>query len=99
VAERRTLGASIPFYSFETPSDEELDHDFLWRCVKGLPERGRIGIFDRSCYGEVLVVRVHQELLERERLRSWRRPDAPCSAGRSVGAAQTPSRLETVPRT
>jgi PPK2 family polyphosphate:nucleotide phosphotransferase len=55
-------------YSFRAPNDEELDHDFLWRCVKCLPERGRIGIFNRSYYEEVLVVRVHQELLERERL-------------------------------
>jgi PPK2 family polyphosphate:nucleotide phosphotransferase len=55
-------------YSFRAPNDEELDHDFLWRCVKSLPERGRIGIFNRSYYEEVLVVRVHQELLERERL-------------------------------
>ncbi|HEY4910733.1 MAG TPA: polyphosphate kinase 2 family protein [Methylomirabilota bacterium] len=55
-------------YSFRAPNDEELDHDFLWRCVKCLPERGRIGIFNRSYYEEVLVVRVHQELLERQRL-------------------------------
>jgi PPK2 family polyphosphate:nucleotide phosphotransferase len=54
--------------SFKAPSDEELDHDFLWRCVKRLPERGRIGIFNRSYYEEVLVVRVHPKLLERERL-------------------------------
>jgi len=54
--------------SFKAPSDEELDHDFLWRCARRLPERGRIGIFNRSYYEEVLVVRVHQELLERERL-------------------------------
>jgi len=55
-------------FSFKEPSDEELDHDFLWRCVKRLPERGRIGIFNRSYYEEVLVVRVHPELLEHERL-------------------------------
>jgi PPK2 family polyphosphate:nucleotide phosphotransferase len=54
--------------SFKAPSAEELDHDFLWRCTKALPERGRIGIFNRSHYEEVLVVRVHQELLERQRL-------------------------------
>jgi PPK2 family polyphosphate:nucleotide phosphotransferase len=54
--------------SFKAPSDEELDHDYLWRCVKRLPERGRIGIFNRSYYEEVLVLRVHPELLERERL-------------------------------
>ncbi len=54
--------------SFKQPSTEELDHDFLWRCVKALPERGRIGIFNRSYYEEVLVVRVHPELLDAERL-------------------------------
>jgi PPK2 family polyphosphate:nucleotide phosphotransferase len=54
--------------SFKAPSEEELDHDFLWRCMKRLPERGRIGIFNRSYYEEVLVVRVHPELLEHERL-------------------------------
>jgi PPK2 family polyphosphate:nucleotide phosphotransferase len=55
-------------YSFKAPSEEELDHDFLWRCHKRLPERGRIGIFNRSYYEETLVVRVHPELLERQRL-------------------------------
>ncbi|HEU4587548.1 MAG TPA: polyphosphate kinase 2 family protein [Gemmatimonadales bacterium] len=55
-------------YSFKAPSEEELDHDFLWRAGKALPERGRIGIFNRSHYEEVLVVRVHPELLERQRL-------------------------------
>ena len=54
--------------SFKAPSAEELDHDFLWRCVRHLPERGRIGIFNRSYYEEVLVVRVHPELLERQRI-------------------------------
>jgi PPK2 family polyphosphate:nucleotide phosphotransferase len=54
--------------AFKKPSDEELDHDFLWRCVKALPERGRIGIFNRSYYEEVLVVRVHPELLDRQKL-------------------------------
>ena len=49
--------------SFKSPSPEELDHDFLWRCMKCLPERGRIGIFNRSYYEEVLVVRVHPEIL------------------------------------
>lgn len=51
-------------YSFKQPSKEELDHDFLWRCSKALPERGRIGIFNRSYYEDVLVVRVHPEILE-----------------------------------
>ncbi len=55
-------------YSFKAPSVEELEHDFLWRTNKCLPERGRIGIFNRSYYEEVLVVRVHPELLQHEQL-------------------------------
>src|SRR5215831_18015781 len=55
-------------YSFKAPSAEELDHDYLWRCMKAIPERGRIGIFNRSYYEEVLVVRVHPELLQAERI-------------------------------
>lgn len=55
-------------YSFKAPSAEELDHDYLWRSFKALPERGRIGIFNRSYYEEVLVVRVHPELLARQQL-------------------------------
>ncbi len=55
-------------YSFKQPSVEELNHDFLWRSDKCIPERGRIGIFNRSYYEEVLVVRVHKEMLERERM-------------------------------
>ncbi len=58
-------------YSFKHPSAEELDHDFLWRSVKCLPERGRIGIFNRSYYEEVLIVKVHQELVRAQRI-----PDA-----------------------
>jgi PPK2 family polyphosphate:nucleotide phosphotransferase len=54
--------------SFKTPSAEELDHDYLWRCMKNLPERGRIGIFNRSYYEEVLVVRVHEEFLNSQKL-------------------------------
>jgi PPK2 family polyphosphate:nucleotide phosphotransferase len=54
--------------SFKVPSTEELDHDYLWRYVRKLPGRGQIGIFNRSHYEEVLVVRVHPELLERQRL-------------------------------
>jgi PPK2 family polyphosphate:nucleotide phosphotransferase len=54
--------------SFKAPSPEELDHDFMWRCMKALPERGRIGIFNRSYYEELLVVRVHQTLLAKQRL-------------------------------
>lgn len=54
--------------AFTAPSEEELDHDFLWRCVEHLPERGRIGVFNRSHYEEVLVVRVHPEILASQRL-------------------------------
>ncbi|HEY6831046.1 MAG TPA: polyphosphate kinase 2 family protein [Pseudolabrys sp.] len=54
--------------SFKQPSQEELDHDFLWRVTQRLPERGRIGIFNRSHYEEVLIARVHPELLERQKL-------------------------------
>jgi PPK2 family polyphosphate:nucleotide phosphotransferase len=54
--------------SFKQPSAEELDHDFLWRCAKALPERGKIGIFNRSHYEEVLVVRVHPGILESQHL-------------------------------
>jgi PPK2 family polyphosphate:nucleotide phosphotransferase len=55
-------------YSFKAPSHEELDHDFLWRTSKSLPERGRIGIFNRSYYEEVLVVRVHPEFLKGQKV-------------------------------
>src|SRR5215467_2943714 len=55
-------------FSFKAPSEEDLDHDFMWRCVRRLPERGRIGIFNRSYYEETLIVRVHREFLERQRL-------------------------------
>lgn len=55
-------------FSFKAPSSEELDHTYLWRCMKALPERGRIGIFNRSYYEEVLVVRVHPGILESQRL-------------------------------
>ena len=55
-------------FSFKQPSSEELDHDFLWRYVRHLPERGRIGIFNRSYYEEVLVVRVHPEILKGQKL-------------------------------
>jgi len=54
--------------SFKEPSSEDLDHTFLWRCMKKIPERGRIGIFNRSYYEEVLIVRVHPELLEAQRI-------------------------------
>src|SRR6476659_8375343 len=55
-------------HAFKAPSHEELDHDFLWRIARALPERGRIGIFNRSHYEEVLVVRVHPDLLARQHL-------------------------------
>mgnify|MGYP000423042153 CR=1 FL=1 len=58
-------------FSFKAPSVEELDHDYLWRTNKALPERGRIGIFNRSYYEELLIVRVHPELLQKQQL-----PDA-----------------------
>ena len=54
--------------SFKAPSSLDLDHDYLWRCMKELPERGRIGIFNRSYYEEVLVVRVHEQLLRGQKL-------------------------------
>lgn len=55
-------------YSFKSPSAEELDHDYMWRCLKVLPEKGKIGIFNRSYYEEVLVVKVHKELLEKQNI-------------------------------
>ena len=58
-------------FSFKHPSAEELDHNFLWRCMPILPERGRIGIFNRSYYEEVLIVKVHPELVDSQRI-----PDA-----------------------
>jgi PPK2 family polyphosphate:nucleotide phosphotransferase len=58
----------VQVHSFKEPSAEELDHDFLWRAARRLPERGDIGIFNRSHYEEVLVVRVHEELLEAQKL-------------------------------
>ena len=55
-------------FSFKSPSAEDLDHDFLWRCMKSLPNRGHIGIFNRSYYEEVLVVRVHPEFLTKQKI-------------------------------
>lgn len=55
-------------HAFKAPSSEELDHDFLWRCMRRLPERGRLGIFNRSYYEETLVVRVHPDFLAKEKL-------------------------------
>src|SRR4030095_15092992 len=54
--------------SFKAPSSEDMDHDFLWRCQKHLPERGRIGIFNRSYYEEVLVVRIHEAILQSQKI-------------------------------
>ena len=54
--------------SFKSPSAEDLDHDFMWRCLKNLPERGRIGIFNRSYYEELLVVRVHEQILHSQKI-------------------------------
>lgn len=69
---RKVLGGVNPagcqVFSFKQPSAEELDHDFLWRVARRLPERGRIGVFNRSHYEEVLVVRVHPEYLEGQHL-------------------------------
>jgi PPK2 family polyphosphate:nucleotide phosphotransferase len=58
----------VQVYSFKHPSHEELDHTFLWRCMKALPERGRIGIFNRSYYEEVLIVKVHPEIVASQRI-------------------------------
>ncbi len=58
----------VQVFSFKQPSSEELDHDFLWRCAKNAPERGRIGIFNRSYYEEVLIVRVHKQILQSQSL-------------------------------
>jgi PPK2 family polyphosphate:nucleotide phosphotransferase len=58
----------VSVVSFKQPSDEELSHDYLWRCAKNAPERGRIGIFNRSHYEEVLVVRVHPQILQSQHL-------------------------------
>ena len=55
-------------HSFKAPTIEELDHDYLWRCSKRVPERGRIGIFNRSYYEEVLVVRVHPQILQKQKV-------------------------------
>src|SRR5215472_542231 len=55
-------------YSFKSPTSDDLDHDYLWRCMKCLPNRGHIGIFNRSYYEEVLAVRVHPEFLAKQKL-------------------------------
>ena len=66
--------AGCEVFSFKQPSQQELDHDFLWRTYPELPERGRIGIFNRSYYEEVLVVRVHPDLLSHEHLPGFKEP-------------------------
>jgi PPK2 family polyphosphate:nucleotide phosphotransferase len=58
----------VQVFSFKAPSAQELDHDYMWRCLQCLPERGRIGIFNRSYYEETLVVRVHPEILKSEKI-------------------------------
>ena len=74
-------------FSFKQPSEEELEHDFLWRTTRKLPERGRIGIFNRSYYEEVIVVRVHPKLLGGrgafQTLREGRRPSGMSGIARS----------------
>lgn len=77
----------VQVFSFKAPSPEELDHDFLWRAARSLPERGRIGIFNRSYYEEVLVVRVHEEFLNAQRL-----------PARLVGKAVWKQRCEDISR-
>ncbi len=67
--------AGCEVYSFKQPSAEELDHDFLWRTTRRLPQRGRIGVFNRSYYEEVLVVRVHPDYLQRQKLPDGFNPD------------------------
>jgi PPK2 family polyphosphate:nucleotide phosphotransferase len=62
--------AGCQVYSFKAPSNEELDHDFMWRASQRLPERGRIGIFNRSYYEETLVVRIHPEIFKNEKIPS-----------------------------
>ncbi len=66
--------AGCDVHAFKQPSQEELDHDFLWRCYKVLPERGKIGIFNRSYYEEVLVTRVHPKFLDAQRLPDFTGP-------------------------
>jgi polyphosphate kinase 2 (PPK2 family) len=80
--------------AFKQPSAEELDHDFLWRYQRALPGRGRIGIFNRSHYEEVLVVRVHPELLAAERYshRQGHPERVQAGAGQAVPQAHRPSR-------
>ena len=89
---RRSIPQGCQVYSFKAPSSEELDHDFLWRTSKALPERGRIGIFNRSYYEEMLVVRVHPEYP--------RKPEAAAEARHAAdleGALRGHQRLRALP--
>jgi len=86
----RTDPAGVQVKSFHAPSDVELQHDFLWRTSMHLPERGHIGVFNRSYYEEVLVARVHPELLEAQRL-----PDGPAS-GEPASTEFWHERLESI---
>jgi len=78
-------------FSFKHPSEAELQHDFLWRATRDLPERGRIGIFNRSYYEEVLIVRVHREILRSEGL-----SDLPTPSGVASSGDQTSGKAATV---
>ena len=76
-------------FSFKKPSSEDLDHNFLWRYTRCLPERGRIGIFNRSYYEDVLVVKVHPDLISRQLPR--KRTSSARSSGRNATRTSTPS--------
>jgi len=86
----------VQVFSFKKPSSEELDHNFLWRPSKALPERGRIGIFNRSHYEEVVALKVHPEWLEPQRLppgdrdeRFWHEPASQASASGNMNCSTT----------
>ena len=85
----------VAVHSFKVPSAEELDHDYLWRYAQRLPGRGQIGIFNRSHYEEVLVVRVHQALLERQKLppraRTTARSGSAATARSTSGSVTSPT--------
>ena len=84
----------VQVVSFKKPSAEELDHDFLWRTSKALPERGRIGIFNRSHYEEVVALKVHPEWLEPQRLPPGDARRA--RSGRSATRTSTPSSATSI---
>ena len=83
----------VEVHPFKQPSAEELSHNFLWRAGKRLPQNGRIGIFNRSYYEEVLVVRVHRELLDQERV-----PNEPYRQGHLAATFRRHPRVRTPPR-